>query len=279
VRSERLWRQALQVSDRALRQGALVPLETREISLEGLEPFRLRLLLSRPPRHLNAAGPRPNPFLPWERPLEVQRLDGGHVVILNKYPVQRAHLLLITREWQPQDGWLSSSDWRAVATVSGDTGGLWFFNSNASAGASQPHRHIQLLPRRAGECSCPLAPLLRGQLQGKEASWPWAYRLSRRSEGEVGDLEAIYLRHCRELGLGETGVDGAPRHPYNLLFDDEWFMTVRRVREHCAGFSVNGLGFAGFLLCTERSDRDWLRDRGPWALLRAVAAPAEASKG
>ena len=62
-------------------------------------------------------------------------------------------------------------------------------------------------------------------------------------------------------------------HPYNLLFDDQWFMTVRRLREHCAGFSVNALGFAGFLLCTERSDRDWLERQGPWALLAEVAAP------
>lgn len=49
-------------------------------------------------------------------------------------------------------------------------------------------------------------------------------------------------------------------------------MTVRRLREHCAGFSINALGFAGFLLCTERSDRDWLEREGPWALLEEVAA-------
>ena len=247
------------------------------VTQAGLAPFRVRLLLSRPPRHLSAAGPRPNPFLPWEPPLEVERLGSGHVVILNKYPVQQAHLLVITREWQPQDGWLRQNDWLAVATVSADTGGLWFFNSNASAGASQPHRHIQLLPRHAGESSCPLAPLLRGQLEGHAAGWPWAYRLSRRHDPGGGDLPTLYRRHCLELGIGDGAVDGTPRHPYNLLFDDEWFMTVRRVREHCAGFSVNGLGFAGFLLCTRHSDQGWLSSHGPWALLEQVAAPPMAS--
>jgi ATP adenylyltransferase len=49
---------------------------------------------------------------------------------------------------------------------------------------------------------------------------------------------------------------------------------VRRWREHGAGFSVNGLGFAGYLLCTEVSDRDWLEQHGPWALLASVAVPA-----
>jgi ATP adenylyltransferase len=89
------------------------------------------------------------------------------------------------------------------------------------------------------------------------------------------DLAEIYACHCRELGLGQPGLHDQPLHPYNLLFDDSWFLTVRRLREHCAGFSVNGLGFAGYLLGTHRSDLNWLQQKGPWALLEAVAAPAD----
>lgn len=275
MRAERFWQQALTVSERALRQGALVPLTTRPVCLGGIEPFLLRQLSSRPPRHLLAGGPRPNPFLPWDLPLQVELLDPHHVVLLNKYPVQEAHLLVITQEWQPQTGWLSGSDWQAVARVAADTGGLWFFNSNAAAGASQPHRHLQLLPRRLGEPSCPLAGRLRDQLAGKARSWPWAYQLGPRRDPEGStDLPELYAEHCRLLGIGRRGAEPAPLHPYNLLFDDHWFLTVRRVREHCAGFSVNGLGFAGYLLCTEGSDQQWLERHGPWALLEAVAAPA-----
>jgi ATP adenylyltransferase len=158
--------------------------------------------------------------------------------------------------------------------VSGDTGGLWFFNSGARSGASQPHRHLQLLPRHTGELSCPLAPLLLAQLDGDQGPWNWAYRLSRRSDSSGGsDLEELYHDHALALGLGEPGRDPRPLHPYNLLFDDQWFLTVRRVREHCAGFSVNALGFAGFLLSTSSSDHAWLERHGPWALLMEVAAP------
>lgn len=146
------------MSERALDAGALIPLHTRLIHQPAISPFLLRELVSRPPRHLRPEGPKPNPFLPWDQPLEVGRIGGDHVLILNKYPVQACHLLLISRGWQPQSGWLSASDWASVAAVAADTGGLWFFNSGATAGASQPHRHLQLLPRRAGEASCPLAP-------------------------------------------------------------------------------------------------------------------------
>jgi ATP adenylyltransferase len=262
------------VTEQALDQGALVPLSTSVVDLRGLAPFLLRRLEGAPPRHLSREGPKPNPFLPWEAPLEVGRIARGHALILNKYPVQPCHLLLITRDWQPQSGWLGSSDWQAVAHVAADTGGLWFFNSGPTAGASQPHRHLQLLPRHPGEASCPLAGLLQSQLEEPRPLWPWHYALSRRWDPREGrDLEPLYREHAARLDLGHPDAPGAPRHAYNLLFDDVWFLTVRRVREHCAGFSVNGLGFAGFLLCTAQSDLAWLEGQGPWTLLSEVAAP------
>lgn len=272
-RAERHWSRALEVSQRARQCGALIPLVTQRIREPSLEPFVLRELQSAPPRHLQPGGPRPNPFLPWDVPLQVDRLETGHVLLLNKYPVQEGHLLVITSDWQPQSGWLRRCDWQAVAAVAADTGGLWFFNSSATAGASQPHRHLQLLPRRADQSSCPLAPLLCEQLQGRREPWPWAYRLSRREDPAGGDLPELYRRHCQELGLGTPEREQAPLHAYNLVFDDQVFLTIRRQRERQAGFSINGLGFAGFLLCSARSERSWLLEHGPWALLAAVASP------
>lgn len=277
MRAERWLHRASLVSQEALRSGALVPLQTRVHADPRFEPFVLRELLSRAPRHLRAGGPRPNPFLPWDQPLEVDRFGDSHVLLLNKYPVQPNHLLVISQSWKPQCGWLEGDDWAAVARVSADLGGLWFFNSDASAGASQPHRHLQLLPRQEGEPSCPLAPLLEEQLRIGQPHWPWAYRLSPRRDREgCSDLPVLYRSHAQALGLGSADHEGQPLHPYNLLFDDHWFLTVRRRREHEAGFSINALGFAGYLLCTDRSDRAWLERHGPWALLASVASPGEA---
>ncbi|MCU0528607.1 MAG: ATP adenylyltransferase [Cyanobium sp. Prado107] len=281
-RAEQLWHEALERSRTALACGALVPLSTEPLDHPALAPFALRRLLSRTPSHLRSGGPRPNPFLPWEPELQVRLLGEHHVVLLNKYPVQPGHILLITQQWQPQSGWLRPLDWRAVAQVAADTGGLWFFNSCAAAGASQPHRHLQLLPRHGHEPSCPLAPLLQAQLAGEAAStWPWRYALSRREHGHAAaseearaeELLRLDHTHAAALELGDPQRDPQPRHPYNLLFDDGWFLTVRREREHCAGFSLNALGFAGYLLVTERSDLAWLLEHGPWELLRQVSTP------
>ena len=299
MRAERYWQWALERSQTAAASGSLVPLDTEILDLgRGTDasasgtghqvpvgdstnpgdwsPFVVRRLLSATPKHLTRAGPRPNPFLPWDQELAVAPLGSSHLLLLNKYPVQAGHVLVIPQQWQPQHGWLGTADWGAVAEVDGDTGGLWFFNSSPAAGASQPHRHLQLLPRQAGSPSCPMAPQLLAQLKGDQLPWPWSYRLSRRHEcGDPDELMALYGNHARALGLGEPASDSQPRHPYNLLFDDQWFLTVRRRRDDWAGFSVNALGFAGYLLVTDRADLDWLRSRGPWALLDSVASKVQ----
>ena len=64
MRAERIWQDALAVSERARQSGALVPLKTRLLPLEDAEPFVVRELLCAPPRHLRAGGPRPNPLVP-----------------------------------------------------------------------------------------------------------------------------------------------------------------------------------------------------------------------
>ena len=270
----------LERSQRALARGALVPLATERVEQPGQGPFVLRRLLSATPKHLRSAGPKPNPFLPWDPDLEVERLADTHLVLLNKYPVQEGHLLLITQRWAPQAGWLDSGDWNALHQIDQDSPGLWFFNSCAAAGASQPHRHLQLLHRGPEQLACPLQPWIEAQLAGEGPAWPWRYRLSRRrAQGEADgavELEQLYRQHLQELELGEPQRDPAPRRPYNLLIGPDWVLTVERIQEHWAGFSINALGFAGYLLITQGSDLDWLQRHGPWELLQAVAAPVQA---
>tara|TARA_E500000081_G_scaffold127076_1_gene134616 strand:+ start:83 stop:412 length:330 start_codon:yes stop_codon:yes gene_type:complete len=85
-------------------------------------------------------------------------------------------------------------------------------------------------------------------------------------------LVEIYLELCHQSGLGSPEQVGQPLHPYNLLISDRWMGLVKRARDEMHGYSVNALGFAGYLLSTERSDRTWLAANGPEALLRGVVA-------
>ena len=272
---------ATEVTAAAKECGALLPLDTSLSHLMGERgiSFELRHLLSATPKHLRSAGPKPNPFLPWDQRLEVERINDSHVVILNKFPVQSAHMLLITQAWQPQTGWLSIEDWNALALVDLMTTGLWFFNSGPDAGASQPHRHLQLIPRSAGDQICAREAWFRRCVEDRDPPGDdpllRSCRVAPISSTLTGEtLQQMYISLAGALGLGHPSNDGQPRGAYNLLLSRQWMAIVRRRREGIRGFSVNALGFAGSLLSTDASDRDWIQREGPEALLQAVVDTA-----
>ena len=151
------WKKALEQTQLSIDDESLYPLKTDIITRDLYEKddFIIRKLDTSKFNKKKIYGPKQNPFCPWEKILEIDKIGDNHQLILNKYPVQKGHILLITNEWKPQNGWLDIKDWRAIKQVNKDTSGLWFFNSSPIAGASQPHRHFQLLRRSKGEISCP----------------------------------------------------------------------------------------------------------------------------
>ena len=91
-------------------------------------------------------GPRRNPFLPYEDALYVAAITPTHVALLNKFPVQDDHLLIVTRAFAPQEALLDADDFLALAACLAEVDGLAFYNAGEVAGASQPHKHLQLVP-------------------------------------------------------------------------------------------------------------------------------------
>ena len=83
-------------------------------------------------------------------------------------------------------------------------------------------------------------------------------------------LQRTYSSLCRRAGVGDPSNDPMPRQAYNLLIGRRWMALILRDRDGVRGFSVNALGFAGYLLSTDASDRAWLKDHGGDALLRDV---------
>jgi ATP adenylyltransferase/5',5'''-P-1,P-4-tetraphosphate phosphorylase II len=54
--------------------------------------------------------------------------------------------LLVTSEWQAQTSPLSSDDLDAWAWTLDRTSSVGFYNSDRAAGASQTHKHMQMVP-------------------------------------------------------------------------------------------------------------------------------------
>jgi len=269
---ETYWKKALHQTQLSINDESLYPLKTRIITSDLYQnnDFIIRKLDTLNFNKKRIYGPKQNPFCPWEKILEIDKIEHNHQLILNKYPVQKGHILLITNNWKPQNGWLDINDWKAIQKVNKDTSGLWFFNSSPIAGASQPHRHFQLLRRSKDEISCP------------REKWFLEMKLDKDRDSKLKkniivskfnflensiSLYELYLELCMKLGLGDPISDLKPRYPYNLLITNKWIAIIKRSNDYIHGFSINGLGFAGYLLVTEKSDLNYLRKFGPEKLL------------
>ncbi|CAI8394510.1 MAG: Uncharacterised protein [Cyanobium sp. ARS6] len=94
--------------------------------------------------------------------------------------------------------------------------------------------------------------------------------LSKNPDEEATLLHDLYRSLSSRLGLGDALSQEPPAFPYNLLMTESWMALISRSQEHVMGFSINALGFAGYLLATQRSDLSWLQSHGGEQLLRRV---------
>tara|TARA_Y100000589_G_C27109955_1_gene611795 strand:+ start:435 stop:1265 length:831 start_codon:yes stop_codon:yes gene_type:complete len=272
MKKEIYWEKSLKKTKIAISSKSLFPLKTFEITsgIYNNNDFIIRKLdISKFKRNIEI-GPKVNPFRPWDKSLEISSIGKYHHLILNKYPVQLGHILLITNEWKEQNGWLDLNDWEAIKKVNSDTTGLWFFNSSPLAGASQPHRHIQLLRRHSTESICPrekwFYTLHKNKSQHKKFSKNIIFKKFTKSLNKE-NLYKIYLELSNDLGLGDPLKNKKPIYPYNLLFSDKWMVIIKRRMDNLEGISINALGFAGYILVTKKSNISYIEKYGPENLL------------
>ena len=239
----------------------------------------------------HAAGDA-DPFLPPEQALVVGSVSDTHLCVLNKFNVVRDHLLIVTRAFEHQQTLLTLADFEALWRCMAEYPSLGFYNAGVIAGASQPHKHLQLvpLPLASRGPSVPMAPLLDA---GGAATTPvvvpglpYAHLLaqvagfSRNAVRHVAEATHIqYLAMIDAAGLLEAeDADGVPlTAPYNLLATRRWMLLVPRSAEAFGGISVNALGFAGAMLVRDSGQMGLLRRHGPMRVLEHVARPVQRS--
>jgi len=280
-----LWQKAVEASAHTLQCGALQPIPTR---YEFIEQQGLRFLVRTLP-HLaqkdQSQQPQPvnpnfNPFLPYDPDLFVADLSPTHVCLLNKFNVVPQHLLIVTRTFEDQEMPLTVQDFEALRLALTEIDGLAFYNSGPQAGASQRHRHLQLvpLPLAPEGPRIPIAPAL-GAVRfhsdiGTTPSFPFLHALVRLNFDQAAcsaakALQGHYQRLLRAVGLLSTqgGAIGA----YNLLATRDWMLIVPRSQACFQSIPVNSLGFAGTFLVRNQDQLAGLKELGPLTLLQQVA--------
>ena len=276
-----LWQLAILKTSKAKLNESILPFETKlEKYKENNVTYELRSLVGKPKIQKIKYGPKLNPFCPWEKELEILPVNKDHVLILNKYPVEPGHMLLITKQWAPQNGWLVKKDWEALSETEKNIKGLWFFNNSPNAGASQPHRHLQILRRNDYNNFLPRQKWFESishsqiSLNSKIGKSCFVYpRKYYKKKASATELENLYIKLCKKLYIGDPLINSMPIVSYNLLITNKWISLIRRSQESYKGFSINALGFAGYFLVSENSDIEWLKRNNIETLLEAVVKP------
>ena len=282
-----------QTTQQALACGALQPIDTTQVVIHqaGVD-FLVRAVSSLTRKHRagkQAKGPDFNPFLPPEPELTVADVSDSHLAILNKFNVIDRHLLIITRRFEHQERLLTQADFVALWRCLQEFDGLGFYNGGRVAGASQRHKHLQLVP-------LPLAPNIEGtpmDILWSEVSetgeplslpsLPFSHRFMRLPEFQKTDLQAsaeFTLQAYRRL-LKLVGIDASQRQdgeyqasPYNLLMTRRWMLMVPRSLESFEGISINSLGFVGSLFVPRAADLETVERLGPMHFLQGVTPAA-----
>jgi sulfate adenylyltransferase (ADP) / ATP adenylyltransferase len=225
------------------------------------------------------SGEEFNPFLPYEEDLFVADISDTHVCILNKFNVVDYHLLIITRAFEEQESLLTLEDFTALWACLADFNGLAFYNSSKTAGASQRHKHLQLvpLPLAASGAQIPIEPLLKSaQFQNSNANslkLPFIHAFAPLNcdwmQSPLTAAQATMELYCTLRHA--VGLDAKQSGAYNLLVTREWMLIVPRSQEQFQSISVNSLGFAGALLVRNAAEMEILKAQGPMTILKNVA--------
>jgi ATP adenylyltransferase len=288
-----LWQRTIEQTNHALACGALfsIPTTYEFIEQDGVQ-FLVRIVMNLARKETAKQqqkqakiemGKDFNPFLPYEADLFVRDLSDTHVCILNKYNVVDHHLLIITRAFEEQEALLTLQDFEALSACFAEIDGLAFYNGGKTAGASQRHKHLQLVPLPlVPEVRLPIEPLFQSietpAIVTKTPELPFVHALIRFDPQDIKSPTRMlhyYQKLLQAVGMSTNQVMQSA--PYNLLATQNWMFVVPRSQEKFASISINSLGFAGALLVRNLEQRERLRQLQPMNLLKnvAIAIPSE----
>lgn len=286
------WNIVLRRAARARACNALQPIETETLTIQdGGLPFVVRVAVNLARKAAersrgNQDQSPPNPFLPYDPDLFVCSVTPSHLCLLNKFNVVDHHLLVVTRHYEHQEDLLTFSDFEALWRCLSEMEGVAFYNSGGEAGASQTHKHLQIVPLQAAGNSrdFPFAPLFNPvqMSRGKVDALPFRHVIAP-IKNTAGDdalvlaekTQALYGLLLDAAGIAPIAPQQAVRasKPYNLLLTREWIMLVARSKEHFESISINALAFIGSLFVKTPQELQRVMECGPASILREVTFP------
>lgn len=289
--TENWWQKITLATEKAIQLGALHSIPNHhEIIEDNNIPFIVRIVnnlnrkdqAKKKQNQSQKKNPNFNPFLPYEKDLFVGDISDTHLAILNKYNVVDHHCLIITRAFESQNDILNYNDFYALWTILKQVKGLGFYNCGTLSGASQPHKHLQLIPEFFTD-NINNIPINNFILQHQEFnrkiiidSLNYDHRIVyflpdmlKKNTEEIAKITNEYYRQIlRDLGI--ESINNQASHDYNLLITQQWIKVIPRIQEKYGSISINSLGFAGALLVRNEEQLKIIKQDKPLKILANV---------
>ena len=225
-----------------------------------------------------------DPFLPYEEDLFIADISPTHLCLLNKFNVVDHHLLIVTRAFEDQVNLLNLADFLALWLCMQEVDGLAFYNGGKIAGASQRHKHLQLIPLPfiAEECYLPIKTVVANAVfndnVGQVPQFPFRHAIalldltaSDSPTEKARKMLACYYSLLQKVCLAVDKNSPIQSGAYNMLATRDWMMIVPRSQESFSSISINSLGFAGSLFVRDRQQIKLLQEMKPMTILSKVA--------
>ncbi|CAG8680533.1 5810_t:CDS:2 [Dentiscutata erythropus] len=289
--------------DRALQRGELHFIENEvahikekdiEVSSRGFSQLHNIFEGSRVNEEQQQQKPKANPFLPYSQELFVQE-HGKYNLLLNKFCVVPQHIVIATKEFEKQTDPLNPEDlecvWYCIMQIKSRPS-LAFFNCGELSGASQPHKHLQIIPLpEDARFTPPINSCITQEFKKPGEIFeipelPYVHYIAlldpQRITGHLGHNEEVsqYLNDVFH-SLLDAMIEGLHKQSssislnslsYNFVATHTWFMIVPRSKEkYDEQISVNSLGFAGLLLARSEEELELIKNAGVLNILESVA--------
>ncbi|KAF7731004.1 bifunctional AP-4-A phosphorylase/ADP sulfurylase [Apophysomyces ossiformis] len=242
-----------------------------------------------------------NPFLPPDPALVVKELE-EHRILLNKFSVVPHHILIVTKEFKDQGQPLYPADlyvtWENMVAMG--PAALGFYNCGPNSGASQPHKHIQIIPLHIKDGAQPPITALYNEINNPKPSevytlhkLPYVHAimpLDTKFLEEKKDQQEAVMEYLHQMYFGLLDAmfqqirenTSQTKLSYNFIMTREYMFLVPRSKEIAVlehdgqqvEHSINCLGYAGMMLAKTEQERAAIEQHPDlFALLATAGIP------
>ncbi|KAJ5256880.1 hypothetical protein N7478_012984 [Penicillium angulare] len=212
-------------------------------------------------------------------------INKTHYLVVNKFPVFRPMLLLLTVDsYRRQSEPLALDDidagWQVMWELEGEN--YVFFNCTPTSGSSRAHKHVQVVPAPGtGEAYPEEFKLFPDYVpEPEKGSFPLRHFIQRFNllpDGCVRDSEhllEIYLGLLQKARDALRLANDVPC-PHNFLMTKTWMVVIPRRARDCAGITANSPGMVGSIYVSNQELLDAWKDFGPMNVLTSLGLPQD----